>query len=78
MTSTPDQIIEKLNGIRPRLSLKDDIHAKKEALELSKQLAASLEEPENAAVNLCFAVLHSTQIHALTHRLIDINSHSLP
>ncbi|KAI0896495.1 putative O-methyltransferase [Annulohypoxylon nitens] len=57
MTSNPDQIIEKLNGIKLRLSSEGDVYAKKEALELSKQLTASLEEPKNTALNLALAPL---------------------
>ncbi|KAI1455340.1 putative O-methyltransferase [Annulohypoxylon moriforme] len=59
MTSDPDQIIESLNSIRLRFPLKDNIHAKEEALQLSKQLTASLEDPRNAAVNLALSPLVS-------------------
>ncbi|KAH9905815.1 putative O-methyltransferase [Xylariomycetidae sp. FL2044] len=48
-------IIEKLESLRTRLASGDDPQAKAEALNLSRQLTASLEQPENTAVNLAFA-----------------------
>ncbi|KAI1086534.1 putative O-methyltransferase [Rostrohypoxylon terebratum] len=57
MTSNPDRIIEKLNSVKLRLRSEGDAYAKKEALELSKQLTASLEEPQNTALNLALAPL---------------------
>lgn len=59
MASNPDQtitIIEKLNGLRSRLSSGGDTHAQSEALRLSRQLTTSLEKPENTAVDLAFSV----------------------
>ncbi|KAI1073721.1 putative O-methyltransferase [Whalleya microplaca] len=58
MTLESDQtiaIIQKLNNLSSRLSLEDDTHAKNEALQLSKQQTASLEKPENTAVDLAFS-----------------------
>ncbi|KAI2466043.1 putative O-methyltransferase [Annulohypoxylon bovei var. microspora] len=60
MTSSSDQtitLIEKLNSLSSRLSSNDDIYARSEALQLSKQLTTSLEEPKDAAVHLAFSPL---------------------
>ncbi|KAI1212409.1 putative O-methyltransferase [Annulohypoxylon truncatum] len=58
MASSSNQaitLIEKLNKLSSRLSSKDDVQANNEALQLSKELTASLEEPKNAAVHLAFS-----------------------
>lgn len=62
MTSSSHQaitFIEKLNILSSRLSLRDDKQAKSEALQLSRQLTTSLEEPDNAAVGLAYSVAPS-------------------
>ncbi|KAI1764980.1 putative O-methyltransferase [Hypoxylon sp. FL1150] len=43
-------LVEKLNQLASRLSSKDDAGARKEALQLSKRLTASLEKPEDAVI----------------------------
>ncbi|KAI0839341.1 sterigmatocystin 8-O-methyltransferase [Hypoxylon sp. FL0890] len=58
MASSLDEsvtLIERLNDISSILSKGDNVHAKDEALQLSRQLTASLEQPENAAVDLAFS-----------------------
>ncbi len=55
--SNPEaELIEQLSQLIPRLSMKDDSGARKEALQLSKRLTASLEKPEDVAVSLAFSV----------------------
>ncbi|OTB08556.1 hypothetical protein M426DRAFT_7869 [Hypoxylon sp. CI-4A] len=58
MSSTLNEsvvLIEKLNLLAPKLSHGDGIHARNEALQLSKQLTSSLEQPETSAVDLAFS-----------------------
>lgn len=55
-TSQPTEIIAKLNGLAEKLGPGHDQNARREAIQLSKDLVASLEKPENIAVDLAFAV----------------------
>lgn len=56
-TSNPEvNLIEQLSQLTSRLSSKEDPGARKEALQLSKRLTASLEKPEDVAVSLAFSV----------------------
>ncbi|KAI2619934.1 S-adenosyl-L-methionine-dependent methyltransferase [Hypoxylon sp. NC1633] len=58
MAPSPDQsvnLIEGLSRLSSRLSLGDDPQVRNEALRLSRQLTASLEQPENTAVDLAFS-----------------------
>ncbi|KAI1139528.1 sterigmatocystin 8-O-methyltransferase [Hypoxylon sp. FL0543] len=58
MSSSLDEsvaLVERLNSLSPRLSQGDDVQARNEALRLSRQLTASLEQPENTAVDLVFS-----------------------
>ncbi|KAI0161875.1 putative O-methyltransferase [Hypoxylon sp. FL1284] len=48
-------LIERLNDLTSRLSQEDSADARSEASKLSRQLTASLEQPENTAVNLIFS-----------------------
>lgn len=61
-------LIDQLSQLTSRLSKKDDPGARKEALQLSKRLTASLEKPEDVAVSLAFSVstphsIFSTLLH---------------
>lgn len=82
MASSSNQaitLIEKLNKLSSRLSSKDDVQANNEALQLSKELTASLEEPKNAAVHLAFSVRHLLLcLDMLARWLTYFDSHSLP
>ncbi|KAI0157909.1 putative O-methyltransferase [Hypoxylon sp. FL1284] len=58
MASSVDEsveLIEQLHSLSAKLSQGSDAKAKVEALQLSKQLTASLEQPENTAVDLAFS-----------------------
>lgn len=49
-------LINKLSSLSSHGALDSDAKARKEALRLSKALAATLDEPENVAVELAFSV----------------------
>ncbi len=50
------ELIESLDALKARLSSGQDPGARKEALEISKKLSASLADPGNVAVELIFSV----------------------
>ncbi|RYP63324.1 hypothetical protein DL769_006996 [Monosporascus sp. CRB-8-3] len=55
-SSNSTDLIEQLSQLSPRLSSGEDKDARKEALQLSKKLTASLEQPEDVAVALAFSL----------------------
>lgn len=65
----PEKIIEQLSSISRKLSDTQDKKARNEALQLSRKLTASLEEPMNVAVDLCFSVILPCQIRLLSYAL---------
>lgn len=55
--STPTSLIEQLSKLAPQLSADaDNVAVKNEAIQLSRQLTASLSHPASSAVELAFAV----------------------
>jgi hypothetical protein len=51
-----DDLIQKLEALRPNLAAGNDQNARNEAIRLSKQLISNLGHPASTAVDLAFAV----------------------
>lgn len=67
-------IIKQLNELSLQLSSEHGAReARKEALQLSKMLTASLEQPENVAVELAFSVCVQTQFHCAHDPNFDLH-----
>lgn len=49
-------LISQLQALASRLSNPNDLDARKQCLQLSKSLTVELEQPENIAVDMAFAV----------------------
>ena len=64
-------LISSLSNISSKLFTEHSDEAKKEAFHLSKALTATLEEPENVAVELAFSV-RDLPSHADPHLLTQI------
>ncbi|KAI1770223.1 putative O-methyltransferase [Hypoxylon cercidicola] len=60
-------LVEQLRQLTSRPSFKDDFGARKEALQLSKKLTASLEKPEDVAVSLAFSPIVPVTIRIAVH-----------
>ncbi|RYP04949.1 hypothetical protein DL765_009997 [Monosporascus sp. GIB2] len=70
--STTD-LIEQLSQLSSRLSSGEDTGARKEALQLSKRLTASLEKPEDVAVALAFSPVIPVTARIAVH--LDLFKH---
>lgn len=57
MTNQTVALIQQLASLSAKLSADEHEHgARKEALQLSRQITASLEQPQNVAIDLAFSV----------------------
>ena len=55
-TSEAVEIINRLSGVAGKLDSEHDERARKEAIQLCRNLITRLEKPENTAVDLAFSV----------------------